>query len=108
MLVKFNLPESTEYPCGKQVWVRVEDIDRVEGHADWKYKETKVYLKRNPSEPFLVIKKGRTARLEPNQALHLTRPRALICTAHWDVAGQVSSLFGGGGRGGCRRPSSSL
>lgn len=65
MLVKFFLPETPEYPSGKEVWLHAEDIDRVEGHSDWKMKKTTVYLKRNPTEPFLIINKAIVNALEP-------------------------------------------
>jgi hypothetical protein len=65
MLVKLYVPPSEEYPSGKEVWVHAEDIDRVEGHSDWKMKKTTVYLKRNPTEPFLVIEKAIVNVVDP-------------------------------------------
>ena len=58
MLVKLEFPPSPEYPDGKQVWLDAESVDRLEGDTDWSKKKTTIFLKRNPTEPFVVLKKS--------------------------------------------------
>lgn len=57
MLIRLTSPSDGEFAPLREVWIDAESVDRLEGGQDFKHKLCTIYLKRNPTEPYLVVNK---------------------------------------------------